>query len=66
MKIFTEIKHIFIGWYRYIFGIQIPESERRMQICNKCPHNDDNWCDICGCYLPSKTRVEDEICHDNR
>lgn len=29
----------------------------RMEICNKCGHNKNGVCDICGCILKAKSRV---------
>lgn len=60
------IKNIFIGWYRFLFNKQSRESRRRMKICKRCEFNDHNWCMKCGCFLPAKTKVESEKCHENK
>ena len=33
-------------------------AKRRMVICNQCEHNKHGICDLCGCILKSKTRVD--------
>ena len=35
----------------------------RKPICDKCIHKSNiNTCNLCGCFLPAKQRVEDEEC----
>jgi len=29
-----------------------------MAICNKCEHNKHGICELCGCILKAKTRVD--------
>lgn len=33
-----------------------------MKICNKCEHNRNGVCDICGCVLKLKTRSMLSVC----
>ncbi len=64
------IKNIIIGWYRKLFHKNNELAKKRLAICDKCPHKmkagKSSWCDICGCELDAKARVEEEICHDGR
>lgn len=64
------IKNILIGWWNKLFNKNEELATKRLQICDKCPHKIDSgttsWCDICGCELDAKARVEEEICHDGR
>ena len=42
----------------------------RLAICNQCSHRVNTSlgyaCDLCGCILDAKTRVEDEECDMNK
>ena len=64
------VKNIIKGWWRKLFKKNNELAEKRLAICKECPHRIvsglSSWCDICGCELDAKARVEDEICHDNR
>lgn len=64
------IKHIIIGWFRKIFGIEEDMANIRLAICNQCSHRVNTSlgyaCDLCGCILDAKTRVEDEECDMNK
>lgn len=70
VKILRKIRNIFIGWYRKIFNKQSQLAYNRMQICKRCSYREtlfrEDVCSLCGCFLDSKTRVEDEHCYDNR
>lgn len=42
-------------------------SKKRLEICNQCDKKINikyvgDVCDICGCILDNKTRIEDEHC----
>lgn len=39
-------------------------SSKRMNVCNNCPNLSNNTCKLCGCYMPSKTRVRKASCPD--
>lgn len=65
------IKNIVLGWYRKIFNKNNELAEKRLAICDSCPHKvnltkKESICSLCGCVLSAKVRVESEICHDNR
>jgi hypothetical protein len=46
---------------------EIPaHAVERANECNKCPLNNNNICDSCGCYLPAKTLVSGETCPLNK
>ena len=45
-------------------------AETRINICKKCPQFNRNWCGMplipshntCGCYLPVKTKQNNQSC----
>ena len=43
-----------------------PSSEdlikARLEVCNKCPENVNNKCDVCRCYILLKIKIRKEIC----
>lgn len=42
-------------------------GNRRMGICKRCPEfTKFQTCDICGCYMPSKTLVKEESCPEGK
>ena len=70
-----SIKNIPKGSYNWLLsqlGLNAEEIEKmateRMLICNQC--NDKNIalnvCKLCGCFLPTKTRVKEEECPKNK
>lgn len=66
-----HIKNIIIGWFRKIFKKNNELADKRLKICKNCPHRicltkNLEICELCGCELDAKSRVEDEICHDGR
>jgi hypothetical protein len=40
------------------------EVTRRMGICNTCEHFNNGRCNLCGCIINFKTRLETEHCPD--
>lgn len=34
----------------------------RMNICNSCEARKGNFCSVCGCYLPAKTKLKKSEC----
>ena len=70
LKIIKKLKNIIIGWYRKFTKKKQTLAEYRLSICNKCPYKkiilSQEVCDLCGCVLDAKVRVEDEICYDER
>ena len=42
-------------------------SKARMEVCEECPlKSRNNVCTACGCYLPAKTKVKEELCPKNK
>ena len=64
------IKHIFfiisgysIWLWNIISGKTKQIAEERLKICEGCNHNEHDICDLCGCVIKAKVRVnfpEDE------
>lgn len=61
-----NIKNIIEGWFKHLFKSQSSMAKERLSCCKCCEHNIDNWCELCGCYLPAKAEVESEVCHANK
>lgn len=42
----------------------------RLNICNSCGHKEHiklgNICDLCGCFIDNKTRIDEEKCELNK
>ena len=62
----NKIKHIIIGWFRKLLGLEQDLANIRLAICSQCPSRIKTSlgyaCKECGCVLDAKTRVEDEHC----
>ena len=45
-------------------------TEKRLAICSTCSYKTklcgQDICDLCGCVLDAKVRVEDEQCYNNK
>ena len=45
-------------------------AEKRLAICSTCSYKTklcgQDICDLCGCVLDAKVRVEDEQCYNNK
>ena len=59
------IKHIFyiiagysVWIWNIISGKTKQQAKERLAICNQCIHNKDGICEICGCVLKAKVRVD--------
>ena len=70
-KMVKELINIVKGWYFKIFNKNEQLAKKRIAICNKCDkrlHIDivGDICDMCGCVLTAKARVEDEQCELNK
>lgn len=65
-----NIKNILVGWYRKLTKRKQTLAEYRLSICKTCPYKklflSEDICDLCGCVLDAKVRVENEICYDGR
>ena len=63
--------NIIKGWYYRLFNKHEELARKRIAICNKCSHKLHidklgDICDMCGCVLAAKARVEDEYCELNK
>lgn len=46
-------------------NLQFVDSQtknQRMDICNSCEARKLNFCSVCGCYLPAKTKLKKSEC----
>jgi hypothetical protein len=70
MVIIKKILNIIKGTYYNLTGKKQNLADKRLEICNQCDHREDfklgDICNLCGCILESKTRVEDEQCEMNK
>ena len=68
--VMKKIRNIIIGWYRKLFNKKPDLAIYRLNICRTCPYKiricKQDLCNLCGCVLDAKVRVEDEQCYDNR
>lgn len=67
MIMWKKIKHIIKGWYYSLRGFNYELMEQRMEQCKNCSEilyltKNVTECNICGCFLDAKTRVEEEKC----
>ena len=60
----AKVKQFFYSLYRWArSGFKISNlAEERQEICNECPHFNEDKCTLCGCYTPVKTRWFTEEC----
>jgi hypothetical protein len=40
--------------------------KKRLNICNNCEHNKHGICELCGCILKAKTRVDFPLDENNK
>ncbi len=68
-SIIKKIKAIIKGWWFLITDNKTSRlvSEPRIKICNNCEYKNKltNSCELCGCFIPAKTRVIEEECPNN-
>lgn len=58
MQNFIYIVQGYSIWlYNKITGKSSEIAKKRLDICNKCEHNKNGVCDICGCILKAKVRA---------
>ena len=55
------------GWiknfnFKKVEIVDTETKEERLKICNSCPFEDDEVCNICGCILESKAIFKNEKC----
>lgn len=64
----SKFQEIISGYKNLIW--ENPEIEKlavdRALVCSVCPHNIDNKCDQCGCWIPAKTRSEYSKCPSSK
>lgn len=63
---FRKLKNIIIGFWNLMRNNNKEISEQRIDICNSCKNKiqlyGEDFCNICGCLIESKTRVNNEKC----
>lgn len=59
------VKHIFyiiagysVWIWNIISGKTKQQANERLAICSGCPYNKDGICELCGCILKAKVRVD--------
>jgi hypothetical protein len=65
----SRAAEIISGWTNLVF--QSPEIETlakaRIMVCAECPQLTQlNFCSLCNCYMPAKTRNERSRCPDGK
>jgi hypothetical protein len=40
--------------------------KKRADICYECQFNDRNFCSLCGCYIPAKTKAYYDLDKDGK
>ncbi len=67
----SKIAEIWVGFRNLIFGNPTIKkmAEEREAICALCPHAGLELylhCNLCGCYIPAKSRSPKSKCPDGR
>lgn len=66
-KTAKNLKNIATGYAYLAAGTNSELSQKRMKICNNCPHFVGGLiCRICGCEMHAKTRLPQEQCSDTK
>lgn len=59
---FKHIVYIIEGYSVWIWNIitfkTYQKAKNRLSICNSCSHNKNGICELCGCVLKAKVRVD--------
>ena len=62
INLFKHIFYIIAGYSVWIWNIISGktkyQAKERLTICNCCKYNNDGICEICGCILKAKVRVD--------
>ena len=62
INLFKHIFYIIAGYLVWIWNIisgkTKQQAKERIIICNCCAHNKDGICELCGCILKAKVRVD--------
>ena len=73
MNIFKLIHHIIQiaeGYIKWLYDIITGEgsllSIERLKLCSKCEHNKKGICNLCGCIIKAKVRVEYPLDEDDK
>lgn len=62
-----KISNIVTGFTNLVTGRTIPQENKRMSICKKCPSfREDKRCEMCGCYMPAKVKAPKATCPQNK
>jgi len=55
----------FLNLFLQNLGLLSPKkrkiNKKRLDICSKCAFSEKNFCSICGCYIPAKTKAYYDI-----
>jgi len=61
---YMNISKIFWGFINLLFqniGLLSKKTrevnKKRSDVCSKCSFSANNFCSICGCYIPAKTKA---------
>jgi hypothetical protein len=70
-KFFVHLYQILLGTYRNIFQVRTGFEDKRWEVCCACEHCKANdilgtYCDVCGCILKSKIKVDNAKCSLNK
>jgi hypothetical protein len=61
-KVIEHVVQIAEGYMKWLYDVVTgngsADSVRRLKICRECPHNRHGICNICGCILKVKVRVD--------
>lgn len=66
MEAIVKIKHIFLGWFRFLFFKRSPMAKERIKVCFACSERRGIFCGECGCELHAKAEIEEEECPLNK
>lgn len=62
IRLLRKCKNIIKGYRFLLWGMNNKLSKKRMSKCLDCDLLRWWFCKDCGCFIPAKTRVEDEDC----
>ena len=69
-NIFKHIVYIIEGYsvwlYDNISGRANERAKKRLIICKECQYNKNRICELCGCILKAKTRVNFPLDENNK
>lgn len=53
---------IYLHWVKQLIVYDKTLQQQRLSICKSCPYYRNNFCKICKCFMPFKTRIEESSC----